>query len=130
MKLDAQAVSVDPEEISQGGDACVAARAVFRINYIFKIIFWALVAVFATALTILLVIALYLIFKDPSSNVGQIIASGAGAVVSGLATGFLTKKAAEASRAEDKALRDIAKYCDAPTKQAIQEARGGKPLPT
>jgi di/tricarboxylate transporter len=123
MKLDAEAVSVDPEALARG-EACVAAREVFRINYIFKIIFWALVAVFATALTILLVVALYLIVKDPRSNVGQIIASGAGAVVSGLATGFLTKKATEASRAESKALRDIKKYCDPETKRALQRELG------
>ena len=127
MRLDAEVTRVDPEALAQG-DACAAARAIFRTNHIFKIVFWSLVAVFATALTILLVIALYFIVTDPGDNVGQLIASGGGAVVSGAATAFLTKKAAEASGAEHDALKDISKYCDQATKQALQKALG-KELP-
>lgn len=125
VNLDSDVLLVDPDALARG-DACAAARQIFRTNHIFKIVFWTFVAVFAAALTVLLVVALYLIIKAPSSNVGQIVASGAGAIVSGVATGFLTQKAQQSSRAENAALRNIAKYCDNQTKEALRADLGGR----
>jgi hypothetical protein len=85
-------------EAAAAGDACNAAKAMFNTAHLFRILFTILVFAFGLALTILLIVALYILVTGGAD--GRALASGGGAVASGIATVWLLARMREAIKEE------------------------------
>ena len=109
MRLDAEVLYADPARLAPEGAACDASKAAFRTAHTFRILFTILVFTFTAALTLLLLLAIALLAKG--GHGWEALSSGAGALVSGGATGFLVTRMTQSIRVARRALADVKRYC-------------------